>query len=158
MNAWLKAPLTQALSIVLLGLGVGVAGNQLSPRGLPWITPPRQTTKAEAFISLTQARELWQLGGAFFLDARAPEDYAAGHIGNALNLPALSFARHFGEIAPMLTPESLLVLYCEGKECDLSHRLAATMRQQGYTNIHLLSNGWAAWRQAGLPTTKGGQK
>jgi hypothetical protein len=29
--------------------------------------------------------------------------------------------RHFGEIAPMLTRELPLVLYCDGPECELSH-------------------------------------
>jgi rhodanese-related sulfurtransferase len=158
VSAWLKASLPQALGIVLLGIGVGLAGNQVSPRGLPLITPPKPVRQAEAFLTLGQAKQLWQIGAAFFLDAREPADYATGHIGNALNLPALSFARHIGDIAPMLTPESPLVLYCDGKECDLSHRLAANLRQLGYTNIHLLTNGWTAWRQAGLPTTKGGKK
>ena len=108
-------------------------------------------------MALEQAKQLWHLGAAFFLDAREPADYAAGHIGNALNLPAQSFAQHFGEIAPMLTPETPLVLYCDGLDCELSHRLRASLRQLGYTNMHLMSNGWTAWRQASLPVTKGGQ-
>lgn len=158
MTAWLRAPLSQALGIVLFGIGAGLAGNQLSPRGLPLITPPRQTHNAQAFIALAQARQLWHRGAALFLDAREPADYAAGHIGNALNLPAQSFAQHFGEVAPLLTPDSDLVLYCDGLECDLSHRLAESLRQHGYTNLHILSNGWTAWRQAGLPTTSRGPK
>jgi rhodanese-related sulfurtransferase len=155
MSAWLRASLGQALGIVLFGIAAGLAGNLISPHGLPLIPPPKQTPKAEAFIALDQAKQLWHMGAAFFLDAREPADYAAGHIGNALNLPAQSFALHFGEIAPMLTPESPLVLYCDGQECDLSHRLAELLRQQGYTNLHILSNGWTAWRLAGLPTTPG---
>jgi hypothetical protein len=38
--------------------GWGLAGNQISPRGLPLITPPKQTHKAEAFIALDQAKQL----------------------------------------------------------------------------------------------------
>ena len=158
MSAWLRATLPQALGIVVLGVGAGLAGNQISPRGLPLITPPKPAHKAEAFIALEHARQLWRTGAALFLDAREPADYAAGHIGNALNLPAQSFADHFGEIAPMLTRESALVLYCDGPECDLGHRLRDSLHQLGYTNTHLLSNGWTAWRQAGLPTTLAGQK
>ncbi len=153
----MKKPLAQMLILVLLGAGLGLAANQVSPRGLPLITPPKQTPKAESFIALSQAKQLWHSGTAFFLDAREPADYAAGHIGNALNLPAQSFAQHFGEVAPMLTRESPLVLYCDGPECELSHRLRESLRQLGYTNTHLLFNGWTAWRQAGLPTARGGQ-
>lgn len=142
----------------MLGVGVGLAGNRLSPRGLPLIAPRKPVHHAEGFITLAHAQQFWQSGSAFFLDAREPADYAAGHIGNALNLPAQSFAQHFGQIAPLLTPESPLVVYCDGKECDLSHRLADSLRQQGHTNVHILANGWTVWKQAGLPTASGGQK
>ena len=158
MSVWLKASLLQALIIVLLGAGLGLAANQISPRGLPLIAPPRPTPKAEAFIELDRAKQLWHLGAALFLDAREPADYAAGHIGNALNLPVQSFAQHFGEVSPILTPSSELILYCDGKECELSQRLAESLRQMGYTNSYILSNGWTAWRQAGLPVTSGGKK
>ena len=158
MKPWLGSTLTQALGIVLLGIGAALAGNQLSPRGLPLLTPPRPVPAAEAFLTLAQARQLWQAGSAFFLDAREPADFESGHIGNAFNLPAQSFAQHFGDLAPMLTRESPLILYCDGKECDLSHRLAESLRQQGYTNALILSNGWTVWRQAGLPIAKGGRK
>jgi rhodanese-related sulfurtransferase len=155
---FMKSFLTPMLAIVLLGAVLGLAGNHLSPRGIPLLTPPKKIPKAEEFIALDKARELWGNGAALFIDAREPADYSAGHIGNALNLPALSFEQHFGAIVPMLTPESQIVIYCDGQECDLSHRLAESLRQQGFTNSHILFNGWTAWRQAGLPTTSGGQK
>jgi len=154
----LNTPLPQALVIILVGAGLGLAANHVSPRGLPLITPPKQTVPAEEFIPLDRAKALWHDGTTLFLDARDPEDYAAGHIGNALNLPAQSFAQHLGEIAPMLTPASVLVLYCDGNECELSHRLRESLRPLGYTNTYLLFNGWSAWRQAGLPTVLAGQK
>lgn len=158
MSVWPRTWLSQALGIVVLGAGLGLAGNQISPRGLPLITPPKPAPQAKDFITLDQAKQLWHSGTAFFLDAREPADYAAGHVGNALNLPSQSFATHFSEIAPMLTPESPLVLYCDGLECEQSHRLRESLRQLGYTNTHLLFNGWTVWRQAGLPTALGGPK
>lgn len=154
----MKQVLLQALIIVLLGCGLGLAANQISPRGLPLIALPKQEPAAEEFVALDQAAKLWHSGTAIFLDAREPADFDAGHIGNALNLPAHSFAQHFGEVAPILTPSSELVIYCDGKECDLSHRLKESLHQQGFTNTHLLFNGWTAWRAAGLPITSGGSK
>jgi hypothetical protein len=62
VSAWLRASLPQAPDIVLFGIGVGLAGNQISSRGLTLITPPKQTQKAEAFIALDQAKQLWHLG------------------------------------------------------------------------------------------------
>jgi rhodanese-related sulfurtransferase len=141
---------------VLVGIAIGLAGNAISPVGLPLIAPAPQTREAEEFIALDKAMILWRGGAAVFLDAREPEDYAAGHIGNALNLPAQSFAEHFGRLSSIISPSSELVLYCDGRECDLSHRLAGSLRQAGYTNSHILYNGWSAWREAGLPTASGG--
>lgn len=141
------------LGIVLIGVGAGLAGNQLSSRGLPFKTPPKPAASAETYLALGKAEEWWNSGGAFFLDAREPADFAAGHIGNALNLPAQSFVQHFGAVVPMLTPQTVLVLYCDGTECELSHRLRESLHQLGYTNTHLLFNGWTAWRSAGLPIT-----
>ncbi len=148
----------QGIAIVLLGMAAGLGANQISPRGIPLFPPPQRAAETGEFIALAQAKRLWDGGAALFLDAREPDDYAAGHIGNALNLPAQSFAGHFGEVAPMLTPASELVLYCDGKECELSHRLAENLRQQGFTNLHILANGWTVWREAGLPATTGGRK
>jgi rhodanese-related sulfurtransferase len=145
--------LPSVLGIVFFGILLGFVVNQISPRGISLLGAPKQAAAAGEFISLERAREFWDNGAALFLDARAPADYAAGHIGNALNLPALSFESHFGAVAPMLAPESPLVLYCDGTECDLSHRLAASLRQLGFTNSHVLFNGWTAWRQAGWPVS-----
>lgn len=150
--------LQQASVILLLGVALGLAGNQASPRGLPLITPPKKAIKADEFIALEKAKELWYGGATLFLDAREPADYAVGHIGNALNLPAQSFEQHFSEVAPILSPESSMVLYCDGMDCELSHRLQKSLRQVGYTNTHLLYDGWTKWREAGLPTAQKGQQ
>ena len=152
----MRRTLQQSAVIILLGVGLGLAANQSSSRGLALVTPPKPAGKAEEFLALEQAKLFWQSGNALFLDAREPTDYAAGHIASALNLPAQSFERHFGEIAPLLTPESRLILYCDGTECELSHRVRGNLRQLGYTNTHLLFNGWTTWRQAGFPTALGG--
>ena len=102
-------------------------------------------------ISLEEAVEVWSNGMAIFIDAREPQDYAAGHIGSAFNLPALSFEAYFGEVAPLLTPTSRIVVYCDGPQCDFSHRVSERLRQMGFTNVQVLTNGWSVWRQAGLP-------
>jgi len=82
VSAWLRATLPQGAGHRFFRhRGAGLAGNQISPRGLPLITPPKQTHKAEAFIALDQAKQLWNRVAALFLDAREPADCAAGHIG-----------------------------------------------------------------------------
>lgn len=143
------------LGVVLLAMAVGFAGNQISPNGLPLVAPVRKSVDANAYLPMETASKYWREGTAIFLDARAPADYSAGHIGNAFNLPAHSFAEHLGAVAPMLAKDSPLVLYCDGVECDLSHQLRDNLNTLGFTNTHLLFNGWSAWKAAGLPVTKG---
>jgi rhodanese-related sulfurtransferase len=145
----------RALLLVVFGVLLGLLSNGLSSKGIPLITPPKKAPKADEFVPLNKAHELWSGGNSFFLDARKPADFEAGHIANALNLPVEEFGEHFPKLAPMLSPESPIVVYCDGEQCELSHRLADLMRQQGYTNVHMLHNGWTAWNKAGYPVEAG---
>ncbi len=154
----MRRTLQRALLIVVAGTALGLVANTLSPRRIPYITPPKKVLKAEDSITLEQAQAVWSTGAAFFLDARSPEDYAAGHIANAFNLPAEAFEENFPKVAPMLTPETALVAYCDGDECELSHRMVEKLRQFGFTNVRILTNGWTAWSLARLPVEKGGPK
>jgi rhodanese-related sulfurtransferase len=151
----MKSVVARALLLLFASVGLGLIGNALSPRGLSLRTPPARAVAADEFIPLPQARELWDSGEALFLDARDPADYATGHLANAFNLPGLSFDRHFGDIAPMLTPESPMVIYCDGVDCDLSHKVRDRLRQLGFAKAKILFNGWTVWREAGLPIATG---
>ncbi|MEI6085378.1 MAG: rhodanese-like domain-containing protein [Verrucomicrobiota bacterium] len=148
--------LQRALVVTIAGAVLGLAANAVSPRRIPYIAPPVVNVPSD-FIPFDEAQALWRSGEAIFLDARAPADYAAGHIGNAFNVPAENFDAHYSPVAGMLTPASRIVTYCDGLECDLSHHLTDRLRQLGYTNVHILKNGWTVWRNAGLATSTGGQ-
>jgi rhodanese-related sulfurtransferase len=145
-------PVQRALLMVVLGAGLGLLANALSPKGIPLITPPKETPKAEAFLPLQEAYKLWQGGGALFLDARNPEDYESGHIAKALNFPAEKFEEYYPKLGPLLSSDAPIVVYCNGEQCELSHRLAKELQQVGTTNVHMLFNGWTAWSTAGYPT------
>ena len=146
-------------AVVLIGIAMvfALATNAVSPRGIPLRTPPAKIPEAGEFIRLEQAKEWWANGTAVFLDAREPVDFEAGHIANAFNLPAASFETHFEEIAPFLTPESQMVIYCDGTECELSHRVKDRLVDLGYPKGEILFDGWSVWRGAGLPIEPDGR-
>ena len=154
----MRRTVQRALLIVGVGLTLGLAANTVSPRRIPFITAPKKVPLPGEFLSLDQAQALWNTGAAFFLDARAPADYDAGHIAQAFNLPVEAFDEYFPQVAPMLSPDAAIVVYCDGEACELSHRLADKLRPLGYRNVRLLHNGWTEWRKAGfatvLPNTK----
>ena len=147
----------RSLVIVVASAALGLAANFVSPRCIPYITPPPKQHAESEFIPLADAYERWRNGSVFFLDARAPADYQAGHIPNAFSLPVEEFNDHYPNVAPYLTSDSLIVCYCDGEVCDLSHRLAALLKLQGFKNVRVLQNAWTAWHTAGYPTSTGAQ-
>jgi 3-mercaptopyruvate sulfurtransferase SseA len=58
----------------------------------------------------------------------------------------------------MLAPDTAIVVYCDGTECELSHRVADKLHQLDYKNVRILLNGWTVWHGAGLPTETGAKK
>ena len=144
-----------ALLIAGAGAALGLAVDTISPCRIPFIAAARVAPVPTDFIQLADARQLWQSGAAFFLDARAPADYKTGHITGAYNLPAEDFNAHYPEIATMLTTDTIIVTYCDGMECDLSHHLIVRLHALGYRNVHIIQNGWTVWRQSGLATATG---
>lgn len=146
----MKRCLGNATGLVVMALLCGFIGNLLSPRGLPLRTPAPKPLPTDQLITLAEAESLWSSGAAFFLDARQPADYAAGHIAGAFNLPPLMFEEHFQRVAPYLTPDTRIIIYCDGVECDLSHRLSERLKPLGFPKIQILSNGWTLWHARGL--------
>ena len=49
---------------------------------------------------------------------------------------------------------SKLVFYCANQKCGASHQAARRAMENGYTNVAVLPEGIAGWKQAGQPTAK----
>jgi rhodanese-related sulfurtransferase len=61
------------------------------------------------------------------LDVRPPEEFAAGHVPGAVNIPVHELARRLAEL-----PKSReVVAYCRGPYCLLSYDAVALLRQKG---------------------------
>ncbi|MGD0016309.1 MAG: rhodanese-like domain-containing protein [Verrucomicrobiia bacterium] len=154
----MRRALLQAVILTLASAAMGLLVNAFSPKGIPLIRPPKLQLRDQDRIPLAEAKELWDSGTAFFLDARTPADYAAGHIALAHNLPVEQFDQYFPKMSAMLSPDSEIIVYCDGDQCDLSHSLMTLLRERGkYVHVRVLFNGWTAWRKAGFPTTKGAE-
>ncbi|MFZ2055169.1 MAG: rhodanese-like domain-containing protein [Candidatus Aminicenantales bacterium] len=115
------------------------------------------------FITLAEAEDLFarkiQTGeGVVFIDSRSRGDFAAGHIPGALSVPVAELkgkgdAASDGALSAALSfPEDqVLVVYCEGGDCQTSINLARLIHERGFTDIRILSGGWEEWIAAGLP-------
>lgn len=80
------------------------------------------------------------------LDVRPPEEFAAGHLKGAVNIPIEELARRFDEL-----PKSREVIaYCRGPYCLMSFDAVALLRKKG-RKARRLQDGLPEWRLAGLP-------
>lgn len=81
------------------------------------------------------------------LDVRPPEEYAAGHVPGAINIPIDELKKRLKEL-----PKSREVIaYCRGPYCLMSYDAVALLRSKGM-KARRLEAGLPEWRQAGLPT------
>jgi hydroxyacylglutathione hydrolase len=85
----------------------------------------------------------------FVLDVRTPEEYAAGHVPGAVNVPYDQVASHLAEIPK----DKEVVLYCRsGRRTGLA---AEVLEANGYTKLVHLQGDMQAWLQDGRPVEGG---
>ncbi len=84
---------------------------------------------------------------ALIIDARPAKMYQKGHIVPAINIPHRKFDQSI-----VLLPEdksTLLIYYCGGLKCPLSHKSAFKAEVLGYTNIKVYAAGYPDWLKHG---------
>lgn len=86
--------------------------------------------------------------GVMIIDSRpAARQYDPGHIPGAVNLPDSQFDKLTAKL-----PEdkaTLLLFYCGGLDCMLSHNSAFKAEKLGYTNIKVYPAGMPEWKAKG---------
>lgn len=91
-------------------------------------------------------------GSSLILDVRSPEEYAAGHIKNALNIPHDRLAERISQIQKYAGVP--VVLYCKsGRRAAMA---AEVLSEAGFTNLRHLTGDMDGWVAAGYPVTKDG--
>ena len=91
---------------------------------------------------LARARE----GSVTVLDVRPPEEYAAGHLPGAINIPLNELEKNLAR----LPGGEEVVAYCRGPYCVLAFEAVAKLRAKGF-KARRLQDGLPEWRLAGLP-------
>jgi rhodanese-related sulfurtransferase/DNA-binding transcriptional ArsR family regulator len=83
------------------------------------------------------------------LDVRPPDEFAAGHLPNAVNIPLRDLTRRVGK----LPKKQEVVAYCRGPYCVLAFEAVAMLRNRGF-EARRLEDGYPQWEAAGLPVEK----
>lgn len=96
-------------------------------------------------IEQFQARfESGEVGDYQFIDVREDDEYAAGHIPGAVNIPLTEFPARVDEISE----DSPVVLVCNtGRR---SSQTALFLAGMGYEDIYNLEDGTKGWMDMGL--------
>jgi rhodanese-related sulfurtransferase len=124
-------------AVLLLGFvaAVSSACGMLQPSNVSTVAP-------DALASLVAAPD-----GPLVLDARSPEEFAAGHVPGAVNIPFREVASRIAELAPF--KERGVVTYCEhGPRSTLAARALAGA---GFTKLWRLEGDMSRWRSEGRP-------
>ena len=83
--------------------------------------------------------------------------YDKGHIPSAINIPDTYFDDQKDQLPA--DKNKLLVFYCGGLHCKLSHKSAAKAIDMGYTNVKVFAEGYPAWvAYAGNASTATGRR
>lgn len=85
-------------------------------------------------------------GEVVLLDVRPEEEYAAGHLPEALNIPLASLE----SMLDQLPRDREIVAYCRGPYCALSHEAVMWLRERGF-QVRRFAEGFPEWKAAGLP-------
>jgi rhodanese-related sulfurtransferase len=83
------------------------------------------------------------------LDVRPAEEFAAGHVPGAVNIPLQELEKRIKE----LRKRREIVAYCRGPYCLMSYDAVALLRKKGF-KARRLEAGMPEWRQAGLPVQR----
>jgi rhodanese-related sulfurtransferase len=97
-------------------------------------------------ISRHELRRRLKEGVVTLLDVRPDDEFAAGHLPNAINIPLRDLPRRLRE----LPKNRDVVAYCRGAYCVLAFEAVALLRKRGFTAMRL-KEGFPEWQAAGLP-------
>jgi len=134
---WAVAAITFASGVV-----VAVRMNETLQRDTPTpaISPDTSCVEPADLEGLGRTRSL------VIVDVRSTEEFAAGHVTGAVNLPLDALGTRAGE----LRRDALIVTVC-GKGGGRSERAASTLRARGFSQVRSLCGGTDAWLKQASP-------
>jgi len=119
-------------------------------------TPPVQAAAPARVALLSQeallARQQRHDESLFLLDVRGPEEFAAGHVPGAVNIPHDQVASRLAEVPK----DKDVVLYCRsGRRSALA---AEVLAAHGYQRLAYLEGDMNGWVASGRPVEAGSAK
>ncbi len=96
-------------------------------------------------ISREELLERLEAGDVTLLDVRPQEEYQAGHLPGAINIPVEELDSRLSE----LNQKQAVVAYCRGPYCVLSVNAVNVLQKRGFLALRF-NEGFPQWKAAGL--------
>ncbi|MGH8372616.1 MAG: rhodanese-like domain-containing protein [Gammaproteobacteria bacterium] len=110
-------------------------------------------SKAKTRINEITPQELsGKMGGVTIIDVREPEEFLAGHLPGAINIPRGLLEFRVDNHPIVCDRNCSIVMQCQSG--GRSALATVAMQELGYKNVTNLAGGYAAWNAAGLPTER----
>jgi rhodanese-related sulfurtransferase len=163
----MSSPFDRALllrtGLLLFGgsaLGLGINAARPSGVSLRSFEPPTACTAAATqdtpVVELAphEAVHLCGRAGTVFADTRTADQFAAGHVADAVHLPCDLSASGAEAALKELGQAQTVVVY--GESTEEAHEVAETLRRRGLeAEVRVLRGGFSAWEQEGLACASG---
>jgi len=103
-----------------------------------------------AKVTALQATQIINQGKSLILDVRTADEFAAGHIRDAKNIPLKELPNRLSEVEKF-KERSVIVVCNKGLQ---SSKATSQLKKAGFTDASSLLGGLDAWQSQGLPTIK----
>ena len=140
-------PALAAVGVLLAPVGLaGCSSSEAAPAPAPTTAIEQPASPVRVGVTDWMAAALSP--GTVIIDVRTPEEFAAGHVAGALNIP-VEYPDFAAQVAA-LDPASTYAIYC--RSGNRSAVATQQMAQQGYLHLFDLDGGFAELEAAGMPT------
>lgn len=103
-------------------------------------------------VSRDEIKELLK-GKAILLDVRPRQEFEAGHLRGAINIPIDELQDRLSE----LPRDRQVITYCRGEYCLFADEAAELLRANGF-DVARLEGGWPEWQSEGRPVQMGDRR
>ena len=113
--------------------------------------PPAINTNIE-LITVDEAYEIFLNSEDYlFIDVRSEDEFKGSHIKGAIHIDVDEIADRLDEIPD----DKLLVVYCNGDNCNRSGKAAAILAENGFDQVYDIGGlGIFEWEEKGYPVIK----
>ncbi len=147
-NPDIKLILLRVLVIQVLGIGTGLIYTVIFSEQL--LFGEVETSEKQDDITYVSLEVLQNIihskSKILLIDGRSESAYHRGHIPGAVNIPYIQRDYFFRQLLADVARETLIIVYCSGKNCNISVKLARSLSGEfGFIHVRVFEGGWEEW-------------